>query len=132
MRCDDVATALPGVLDRSSRADRRVVRHVETCLRCQAELARYRRLLRLLHQLRDQRPPLPPGAVGDVLAALDERAGKELVRSAMAGRRFAVVGGVAAVAVATAVATVAVVAGRTRAARTAAPLRGQVQGYARS
>ena len=66
MRCDEVAEALPRLLEGPNRADRHVVRHVESCLRCQAELARYRRMLRLLGQLRAQHPPLPPGALGSV------------------------------------------------------------------
>ena len=48
MRCDEVTALLPGA--RRRRADRPRGRrsHIETCLRCQAELARYRRLLRTL------------------------------------------------------------------------------------
>jgi anti-sigma factor RsiW len=114
MRCDRVADALPAVLDGSSPVERRVVAHVETCLRCQAELARYRRMLRLLHQLRAQRPTPPAGAVSGVLAALEERAGKGLVRSTLTGRRVAVVGGVV-VCVSVAAAMTALSLGRNRA-----------------
>ncbi|HUO48164.1 MAG TPA: hypothetical protein VMU09_04950 [Acidimicrobiales bacterium] len=57
-------------------ADRHAVRHVQTCLRCQAELARYRRMQRLLGHLRAEHPPLPPGAVGSALAAIEERAAR--------------------------------------------------------
>ncbi len=85
--CAGVADAMPRILDGTRRTDRAVVRHVETCLRCQAELARYRRMLRLLHQLRDQRPELAPGALGSVLAGIEVRAGQRAVRSIMGGRR---------------------------------------------
>ena len=50
--CESVAELLPAIIDGNERADRRVRRHVESCLRCQAELVQYRKLLRALHQLR--------------------------------------------------------------------------------
>jgi len=88
VQCDAVAEALPRLLEGSGRAERQLVRHVETCLRCQAELARYRRMQRLLGRLRAQHPPLPPNALGSVLAAAEERAGQEAVRAALRGRRL--------------------------------------------
>ena len=68
--CAEVALVLPSILDGVSSADEVVVRHVGSCLRCQCELARYRKLLRLLNQLRSYRVEPPPGAVTDVLGAL--------------------------------------------------------------
>ena len=118
MQCEAVAEALPRLLDGSVRADRQLVRHVQTCLRCQAELARYRRLLRLLGQMRDQHPALPPGALGSALAAVEDRAGQELVRSALRGRRLALVGA-GALAAGAAVAAAALLAGRGRSTRAA-------------
>jgi anti-sigma factor RsiW len=55
--------------------------HLGSCLACQSELARYRRLARLLTQLRAERIEMPPGLVRDVLAGIERVA---LVR---AGRR---------------------------------------------
>ena len=49
-------------------------RHVETCLRCQAELARYRRLLRTLALLRTRYAEPTPGLLGETLAALTDAA----------------------------------------------------------
>jgi hypothetical protein len=116
--CDEVAEALPCLLDGTQRADRSVVRHVGSCLRCQAEMAKYRGMLRLLEQLRAQHPPLPPGALGSVLAAIEERAGQEVARSALLGRRAALVSAGALAAMGTA-AAVALVAARGRSARAA-------------
>jgi len=107
------------VLDGTRRADRPVVRHVETCLRCQAEMAKYRGMLRLLGQLRDQRPPLPAGAPGSVLAALEDESWRDGVGSALAGRRV-LVGGAAVVAMGATAATVALAIGRGRSARSVA------------
>ena len=61
MLCDDIAGLLPGLVDGSAQADRRTMRHVESCLRCQAELVQYRRLLRALHQLRTEVLEPAPG-----------------------------------------------------------------------
>jgi hypothetical protein len=81
-------------------------------------MAEYRTMLRLLEQLRAQQPPLPPGALGTILAAIEERAGREVARSALRGRRAALVGAGALAAMGTA-AAVALVAGRGRSARAA-------------
>ena len=43
--CASVADALPGIVEGLTVADLELRRHVETCLRCQAELAQYRKLL---------------------------------------------------------------------------------------
>jgi anti-sigma factor RsiW len=118
VRCDEVAEALPRLVDGSEKADREAVRHVETCLRCQADLASYRRLLRLLHQLRYQIPEPPEGLVGDILAVVEEAAERGAIRSIFSGRRLAYVGGFAAAAGAAGVAgAVVVMANRGRSRR---------------
>jgi anti-sigma factor RsiW len=98
--CAEVALVLPSILDGVSSADEIVVRHVGSCLRCQSELARYRKLLRLLNQLRSYRVEPPPGAVADVLGALEAAAQRRVVRSVLGGRRLACVGAFAAPAAA--------------------------------
>ena len=94
--CAEVALVLPSILDGDSAADEAVVQHVGACLRCQAELARYRRLLRLLNQIRSYRVEPPPGAVADVLCALEEAAQRRVIRSVLSGRRLVYVGAFAA------------------------------------
>jgi anti-sigma factor RsiW len=80
-------------MDGTEAADRRVIRHVDSCLRCQAELAQYRKLLRALHQLRVQQPEAPPGVVGEILATLERAGEKRAIRSALTGRRLAYLAG---------------------------------------
>lgn len=111
MRCDEVAALLPELVDSDDR-HLGVERHVESCLRCQAELARYRRLLRTLHQLRTQYLEPAPGALAGTLAALEAAAERSVVRSLLSGRRLAYVG-IGGTAVATA-ATAAVLIARSR------------------
>src|SRR6185503_14150161 len=51
MLCEEVAELLPGLVDSDER-NVGVEAHVESCLRCQAEVARYRKLLRAMALLR--------------------------------------------------------------------------------
>jgi anti-sigma factor RsiW len=105
--CAEVARTLPSILDGASAAAEVVVEHVGTCLRCQAELARYHKLMRLLNQLRAYRVEPPPGAVTDVLAALEQAAQRRVIRSALTGRRLVYAGAFAAPAAAVLAVTVA-------------------------
>jgi hypothetical protein len=93
--CEDIAELLPGIVAGDDRADRRIQRHVESCLRCQAELAQYRRLLRALHQLRTDVIQPAPGVLTGILAELTEAGERGAMRSILTGRRAAYVGGLA-------------------------------------
>ncbi len=112
--CDEVAALLPAVLDARADAAPGLVAHVERCLRCQAELARYRRLLRLLAQLRLDERELPTGVVTGVLAEIGGAAKRQVIRSALSGRRLAYASGLLGAALA---AMTAVLAARARGAR---------------
>ena len=96
MRCEQVAELLPGLVDPSTPRDREVVRHVEACLRCQAELAGYRRLLRALHQLRTEVLEPAPGLLADILVTIESAGERRAMRNLLTGRRAAYVGGIAA------------------------------------
>ncbi|MEJ7844430.1 MAG: hypothetical protein WKF93_02200 [Acidimicrobiales bacterium] len=114
MRCEDVAELLPAAADgivpgglrglaRSPGVgleDRSARRHVEHCVRCQAELVQYRRLLRTLHGLRTEVLEPAPGLLADILATLEAAGERQAVRSLLTGRRVAYVGGIAAAATA--------------------------------
>jgi hypothetical protein len=115
--CDRVADALPGVVDGSARLDRGDRRHVEQCLRCQAELAQYRKLLRTMHTLRAASTPVPAGLVTDVLAHLEAAGERSAVRAALTGRRAAYIGGIAAAATAAGAGAAIVLVTRGRKAR---------------
>jgi hypothetical protein len=105
--CAEVAGLLPLILDGGSAAAEPVVEHVGSCLRCQSELAKYHKLLRLLNQLRAHRVEPPPGAVADVLDALEEAAQRRVIRSVLTGRRLAYAGAFAAPAAAVVAVTLA-------------------------
>jgi anti-sigma factor RsiW len=69
--CRVVAIRLAGV-DDVDELGRRLSDHVATCLRCQAEAARYRSLQRRLGALADQQHPAPEGFAASVMYRLSE------------------------------------------------------------
>ena len=116
MRCDELSADLASVADGGGRLDRAERRHVERCLQCQAELARYRKLLRVMRTLRQDTLTPAPGLIGDVLAAIEAAGERQAVRSVLSGRRGAYLGGIA-VATAAGAAGVIVLAARSRRGR---------------
>ena len=114
MRCDEVTPLLAGVVDGTTVLDRRTSQHVSSCLRCQAELVQYRRLLRALRQLRDQ-PVAVPGDLAELVFDGLDRAARS---SNPWVRRAAYAGAVAATA-AGAAGAIVLVAGRNRRLRLA-------------
>ncbi len=99
--CREIQADLPRLLESDDTADVIVVRHVSTCLRCQAEMAKYRRLLRALQTLRTRYLEPTPDLLAQTLAALGEVGERKVVRSMLTGKRIAyagAIGGAAAVA----------------------------------
>jgi hypothetical protein len=86
---------VPGLVDGSSVAHRITRAHVNRCLRCQAELAQYRRLRRAARSLEQERWVPPPDLLDAILAGL-ERAGDRT--AARTRRAIALAGGMAATA----------------------------------
>jgi hypothetical protein len=101
--CDSVSELLPQLMDTKQEADGRVLAHVDGCLRCQAEMVQYRKLLRALHQLRTEVIEPSPGLIADVLAHVAAAGERRAVRSLLTGRNAAYAGGIAAATAATAV-----------------------------
>lgn len=117
MRCDDVALLLPEAVDGDTPVALPMQRHVEACLRCQAELARYRRMLRGLHLLRVQYLEPAPGVLSQTLAAIGEASERQAIRSLLTGRRLAYLGAVGGALAAAGATTAAVLLARSRARR---------------
>jgi anti-sigma factor RsiW len=72
--CDAVRSLLPGVMDGDLPAD--VTAHTGTCLRCQAEIAQYRRMGRALRSLEPQMAVAPLGLHQSVMRAVAEAQGR--------------------------------------------------------
>src|SRR5256885_9848407 len=88
MRCEDVARMLPETVE-GTPVDLTMQKHIESCLRCQAELARYRRMLRALQQLRTRFLEPSPSLLAQTLAALEDAGERHAVPSLLSGRRLA-------------------------------------------
>ncbi len=96
MRCERLASQLPGVVDGGVALDEQRREHLAQCLRCQAEVARYRRLRRELAATAIH-PISPPDGLLDALAGgYAERPAP--VTAHEHRRRAAYIGGLAATA----------------------------------
>lgn len=118
MRCEDIAEDLAATAEGDARLARAQRRHVARCLRCQAEVVQYRRLLRAMRSLRAEVLEPAPGLLTDILASLEEAGERHAVRSLLSGRRIAYLGGLAAATAAGAAGAI-VVATRSRRTRLA-------------
>ena len=117
MRCDDLVDVLAEEADGPASLDRSARRHVEQCLRCQAELVQHRRILRAMRQLRTEVLEPAPGLLAEILATVEEAGERHAVRSLLAGRRAAYLGGIAAAATAAGAGAAIVLASRSRRGR---------------
>jgi hypothetical protein len=112
--CDELASTLGDYAEGVETAPADVRAHVETCLRCQAELVQYRRLLKGLHSLRTEVLEPAPGALAGILASLEAAGERSAIRSMMTGKKAAYVGGISLATAAAGVAGAVVLAGRAR------------------
>ena len=68
--CAEVALILPAYVAGEATLDARSSQHVAHCLRCQAEIAHYRRMLRTLRDLREHTPAPPSTVLADIIGQL--------------------------------------------------------------
>ena len=111
--CDAYADVLADVATGAVTLDRSGRRHVEHCLRCQAEVVQYRKLLRALRTMRSEVLEPAPGLLPELLNSVGEAAEHRALRGALSGRRVAYIGGIAA-ATAAAAGGAIVIASRSR------------------
>lgn len=96
MRCEELADDLAAAADGSVLLGGDERRHVERCLRCQAEVVQYRKLLRAMHSMRTEVLEPAPGLLSDILANLEAAGERRAIRSILTGHRAAYLGGLAA------------------------------------
>lgn len=96
LRCHDVAEELSTAAEASTALSVPARAHVESCLRCQADLVQYRKLLRSLRSLRTEVLQPAPGLLPEILAGLEQAGERHAIRAALHGRRAAYIGGIAA------------------------------------
>lgn len=114
MRCDQVADLLPEMASDVASLEPAQRRHVEHCLRCQAELVQYRKLLRALRSMRAEVLEPAPGLLAEVLSSIEEAGERHAIRGILTGRRVAYLGGLAAATAAAGVGSALLVARRRR------------------
>ena len=102
MRCDELSHELAEVAGGSVVLTRAARRHVEQCLRCQAELVQYRKILRALRSMRTEVLEPAPGLVTEILAHIEEAGERQAIRSILGDHKIAYIGGIAAATAATA------------------------------
>lgn len=74
--CRDAADAVAQIAAAEADVDPRAAEHVTTCLRCQAEVAAYRRVLRTMRSMKGDVLAVHPGGLAELLRAL-EAAGED-------------------------------------------------------
>lgn len=111
MNCENVRPVLSEALDGSLASDAQ--RHVDVCLRCQAELAHHRRLRRVMLGLSSQVVHPAPSLADAVMARIQLSTNPVLERAERGRRRVAYVAGVVA-AVSAGVVGVVVATSRSR------------------
>ena len=121
MRCEELSEDLAAAADGSVLLGRNERRHVERCLRCQAELVQYRKVLRAMRAMRTEVLEPAPGLLSDILANLEAAGERRAIRSMIQGHRAAYLGGLAAATAAGAAGAI-VYANRARRVRTASSL----------
>ena len=113
-QCEEIAVLLPEAVDAAEPVALPTRRHIESCLRCQAELARYRRMLRGLQLLRTQYFEPTPGLLAQTLASITAASERRAVTSTLTKRRIAYAGAVAGAVAAGGTTTAAVLVARAR------------------
>ena len=98
--CGAYSEELTASLDSATELSRSATRHIESCLRCQADLVQYRKVLRALRSMRTDYLEPAPGLLPDILASLEEAGERHAIRAALHDRRVAYIGGIAAAATA--------------------------------
>ena len=96
MICEQISDSLPQAVDEADGLGPAERAHVETCLRCQAELVQYRKLLRAMHTLRTDVVEPAPGVLAELLASVGEVGEHQAIRSLINRRRVAYAGGIVA------------------------------------
>ncbi len=96
MRCERLAAQLPGLVDGGVSLDEHRRDHLTHCLRCQADVARYRRLRRELGAMAAHTLEPPEELLGAVASGL--AGGSASPASRDHRRRAAYIGGLAATA----------------------------------
>jgi hypothetical protein len=96
--CQVVDRALPGAMGDTAALPAALRAHVGSCLRCQTELVRYRKISRHLASLAPEVVPAPPGLRGAVIDRIGPAGAEENAAATKVGRAAAAAGALVAAA----------------------------------
>ncbi|MCP3935004.1 MAG: hypothetical protein GY708_06500 [Actinomycetia bacterium] len=88
VQCESAVAAVASLATGEEPSNRRQAQHVSECLRCQAAVARDRRLRRSLRQLRGAMIRPNPELLSELLLAISEAAADEASRSRSRTKRL--------------------------------------------
>lgn len=112
MLCEAISIQLAAAVDNDEALASDASRHVESCLRCQAELAQYRKLLRALTTLRADFAHVDDTLLDEILESVRPGASVHRLHRLNYRNRKVAIGGIAAAATAGAAAGAIVIASR--------------------
>ncbi|MEM7325291.1 MAG: hypothetical protein AAF531_19545 [Actinomycetota bacterium] len=112
MQCESVSIQLAAVVDDELELPTETGRHVEGCLRCQAELAQYRKLIRALQTLRYELADVDELLLEEILDGLRPIASVHRLHRLNYRNKKVAIGGIAAAATAGAAAGAIVIASK--------------------
>jgi hypothetical protein len=112
MLCETVSIQLAGAVDDELGLAPETDRHVEGCLRCQAEFAQYRKLLRALNTLRSELASVDELLLDEILDSLRPSASVHKLHRLNYRNKKVAIGGIAAAATAGAAAGAIVIASK--------------------
>ena len=101
--CESFSLQLAAAADGTNELDAEATGHFESCLRCQAELVQYKKLLRALASLRHQQLSADDTLLDEILLALEPGGTVHRLQRLASGtktRKAAYIGGIAAAATA--------------------------------
>lgn len=114
MRCEDAAVAVSESIEAELPMPKTAARHVDRCLRCQAEQAQYKKVFRGMSSLRSAEIDPGPQMVTEILQYLQSRTSRNPIQSAWDRHRVAYVAAVTAAAAAATAAGAIALAARAR------------------
>jgi hypothetical protein len=114
VRCEEAAVAVSESIEAELPMPKTAARHVDRCLRCQAEQAQYKKVFRSMHALRSAEIDPGPQMVTEILQYLQSRKARNPVQAAWDRHRVAYVAAVTATAAAATAAGAVALAARAR------------------
>ncbi len=114
MRCEEVAVAVSESIEAEMPMPKPAARHVDRCLRCQAEQAQYKKVFRSMNSLRSAQIDPGPNMLSEILDFVQNQGSRNFILTALDRHRVVYVAAATATAAAATAAGAIVIAARVR------------------